>query len=524
MAPSSSGQTVECIAQALAQAQGRSLPWLDLSAFDLRLCPPDLVDAGLVEKHRVLPLRKRGERLTVAVSEAPTEEALQDIRFQSGLPIDTVIVAAGQLTAALRDFLAPFEAGGTAGESGPRCARPPALQWEADRATHSSEQQEHSLVAFLDRLLQDAVAAKASDIHFEPYEHCYRIRFRIDGVLCEVLRPPLKFASRIAVRLKVMAGMNIAERRLPQDGRLRVPRGPAQGIDCRINTLPGLWGEKLALRLLDNGSAELGIDFLGLEEAQKQSYLHALQRCQGLILVTGPTGSGKTASLYAGLRLLNQTERHIATAEDPVEMPVEGINQVAVNHKLGLGFPEILRAFLRQDPDVLMIGEIRDPETADIAIKAAQTGHLVLSTLHTNSALESLSRLRNMGVADYNLAGALTLIMAQRLIRRLCNYCKERRTLPETAMRAAGIDPGALPDGVFGAVGCPRCRSGYRGRVAIYEVVPISPALSRIIIEGQGQARLIEAIRREGSRELRQAALTKVAQGVTSLEEANRLT
>ncbi|MEQ8955544.1 MAG: ATPase, T2SS/T4P/T4SS family, partial [Gammaproteobacteria bacterium] len=377
----------------------------------------------------------------------------------------------------------------------------------------------------VNKILLDAVAGGISDVHLEPYESSYRIRFRSDGLLHEVARPPLNLAGRIAARIKIMASLDISEKRSAQDGRIRLRLPQSKAIDFRVNTLPTLWGEKIVLRLLGSSRYDLNMDGLGFSAKQKQQYLEALNAQQGMILVTGPTGSGKTVTLYSGLRHLNTETRYISTAEDPVEINLEGINQVAMNPRNGIDFAAALRAFLRQDPDVIMVGEIRDAESADIAVKAAQTGHLVLSTLHTNNAADTLVRLRNMGIADYNLAASISLIMAQRLLRRLCNHCKESRKIPEKVLLEEGFTAEQLERAqIHGAVGCKRCNSGYRGRLGIYEVVPINPALNRIIMAGGNTGNITECARQQGFLSLRQAALDKVARGLTSLDEANRLT
>ncbi|WP_370315191.1 type IV-A pilus assembly ATPase PilB, partial [Thalassolituus sp.] len=381
------------------------------------------------------------------------------------------------------------------------------------------------IVRFVNKILLDAIRIGASDIHFEPYEKRYRVRYRTDGVLQEVAQPPANLSGKIAARLKVMSQMDISERRIPQDGRIKMKISKNKSIDFRVNTLPTLWGEKVVLRILDPGSAKLGIDALGYEEDQKKMYLNALSKPQGMILVTGPTGSGKTVSLYTGLNILNVEGTNISTAEDPVEINLEGINQVNVNNKVGLDFASALRSFLRQDPDVVMVGEIRDLETAQIAIKAAQTGHLVLSTLHTNSAAETLTRLANMGVPAFNIATSVSLIIAQRLARRLCAQCKEPADIPHETLLEAGFTDSMLADAeIFHPVGCEHCNKGYKGRVGIYEVVEITDAISRIIMEGGNSIQISDAARQAGFHDLRTSALMKVAQGVTSLEEANRVT
>jgi type IV pilus assembly protein PilB len=366
----------------------------------------------------------------------------------------------------------------------------------------------------------------ASDIHFEPYERTYRVRFRTDGVLHEVTSPPANLGTRLAARLKVMSELDISERRVPQDGRIKMKLSKSKAIDFRVNTLPTLWGEKIVLRLLDPGNAKMGIEALGFEEAQQKMFMEAIHRPQGMILVTGPTGSGKTVTLYTGLNILNTEERNIATAEDPVEINLEGINQVNVNYRVGLDFASALRAFLRQDPDVVMVGEIRDLDTAEIAIKAAQTGHMVLSTLHTNSAAETLTRMRNMGVPAFNLATSVNLIIAQRLARRLCPSCKAPLDVPEETLLAEGFTEEDISSGLelFDPVGCSKCKDGYKGRVGIYEVVKITREMQRIIMEEGNSIQLAEQARQLGFNDLRRSGLVKVMQGVTSLTECNRVT
>ena len=447
--------------------------------------------------------------------------ALDEIQFRTGLAVLPVVVEADKLERVLRlqgrgeSLLDELGLDELQAESAPD----PGMAGEAAGAD------ETPIVRLVNRLLLDALQAGASDIHFEPFETSCRVRFRIDGILHEITRPPVNIARRIASRLKIMAQMDISERRLPQDGRIRLLPAEGGAVDFRVNTLPTLWGEKLVLRLLDGGGEQIDIDALGLTDFQRGQYLHALQASQGLILVTGPTGSGKTVTLYAGLRLLNTPERNIATVEDPVEINLEGVNQVAVNNRIGLDFALALRAFLRQDPDVLMVGEIRDLETAEIAVKAAQTGHLVLSTLHTNSAGETLTRLKNMGVPGFNLATSVRLIIAQRLARKLCPHCRRPSPLPRDALLDAGFAADRI-DGLelFRARGCEQCKSGYRGRIGIYEILPVSTVMAEVIM-GEGNALQIAAqARAEGHGGLRLAALDKAAAGLTSLDEVNRVT
>jgi len=507
---------------AAAVAQQFGAPLLDLAAFDLQQCPANLVDTRLLHKHRVLPLYQRGNRLYLATSAPTNVQAFDELKFHTGLSIDIVVVDEGQLSP-LIDRLQQQSEDNTSlddmlDEIG---VENPDAEFAAGVADAVDEA---PVVRFVNKLLLDAVRAGASDIHIEPYEHSYRIRLRSDGILREVSHPPRALANRIASRIKIMAGLDISERRLPQDGRIRMKLARNRAIDFRVNALPTVWGEKLVLRLLDPGNTCVGIDLLGYEEGQKSLYLAALRRSQGLILVTGPTGSGKTVSLYSGLDLLNTAGINISTAEDPVEINLEGVNQVAVNTRIGLSFASVLRAFLRQDPDVIMVGEIRDLETAEIAIKAAQTGHLVLSTLHTNSAIDTLVRLRNMGIPSYNLASSVSLIMAQRLCRRLC-HCKRPLQLPASVLRDAGFHAEQV-DGLhlYAPVGCEACTDGFRGRVGIHEVLPVTEGMSRIIMRDGNALQLAEQAGKEGYSTLRQSALAKVAQGLTSLEEIERIT
>jgi type IV pilus assembly protein PilB len=503
-------------------------PVLDLNAFDMQYCPRDLVDPKLLRKHRVLPLYKRGSRLYLAVSDPTNIAAFDDVKFHTGLTTDVVVVDEVLLSQALDVLIEELE-GGVNLLGALDDVDLENLEIDPQREGEDKEpvdqNDEAPIVRFVNKVLLDAIRMGASDIHVEPYEKAYRIRFRADGMLREIARPPLQLANRISSRLKIMSQMDISERRLPQDGRIKMKLSRTRAIDFRVNTLPTLWGEKIVLRILDPGSAQMGIDALGYEDDQKQLYMHALNQSQGLILVTGPTGSGKTVSLYTGLNILNTQERNISTAEDPVEINLEGINQVPVNARIGLTFAAALRAFLRQDPDVIMVGEIRDLETAEIAIKAAQTGHMVLSTLHTNSAPETLTRLRNMGIPSFNLATSVSLIIAQRLARRLCGHCKEPVSIPEAALLEIGFTQEQIPTmQLFRAVGCEKCVEGYKGRVGIYEVVPVTDGIARIIMQDGNSIEIADQARKEGFNNLRQSALVKVAKGLTSLEEANRVT
>lgn len=509
-------------------------PIFDLNTINLATLPSKLVDNKLLKKHHVLPLFKRGNRLYLGVSDPTNLHALDEIKFNTGLNTDAVLVEEDKLARELSNYLSAQEEsiGDTLGGLDDEALED--LDIEAvdeeggPKDEDSSEADEAPIVKFINKVLLDAIKTGASDIHFEPYEKNYRVRFRTDGILQEIAKPPTSLATRLAARLKVMSQMDISERRVPQDGRIKLKITKTRAIDFRVNTLPTLFGEKIVLRILDPSSAKLGIDALGYEDDQKQLYLDALAQPQGMILVTGPTGSGKTVSLYTGLNILNTPERNISTAEDPVEINLEGINQVNVNTKVGLTFSEALRSFLRQDPDIVMVGEIRDLDTASIAIKAAQTGHLVLSTLHTNSAPETLTRLLNMGVPAFNVATSVSLIIAQRLARRLCTECKKPADdIPEEILSEEGFDSIGIDREdfqLFHPVGCEKCSGGYKGRVGVYEVVRVTDDISRTIMEGGNAIQIADAAKKAGFNNLRVSALRKAAQGLTSLEEANRVT
>lgn len=500
------------------------LPLMDLTAFDTELLARDIVSNDLIEKHKVIPLFKRGNRLFIGQSDPSNITAIDEIKFNTGMNVEPIIVEEDKLATAVEKFL-------SAGEEDFSDFDDEDLDLDIENPEDTKKEDEPGtgddapIVRFVNKMLLDAIKGGASDIHFEPYEKRYRVRFRTDGVLHEVSSPPTNLSGKIAARLKVMSQMDISERRVPQDGRIKMKISKNKAIDFRVNSLPTLWGEKIVLRILDPSSAKMGIDALGYEESQKELYMEALAQPQGMILVTGPTGSGKTVSLYTGLNILNTEGTNISTAEDPVEINLEGINQVNVNSKVGLDFGEALRAFLRQDPDIVMVGEIRDLDTASIAIKAAQTGHLVLSTLHTNSAPETLTRLANMGVPAFNIATSVSLIIAQRLGRRLCSVCKQPVELSTQVLSEAGMTEEMLKDAeFFQPVGCDACNGGYKGRVGIYEVVKVTPALSTIIMDGGNSLEIAAVAAQEGFNNLRTSALWKVAQGVTSLEEANRVT
>lgn len=497
--------------------------YFDLAAINPEVFPKELVTEKLARQHRALPLYKRANKLYIAISDPGNHQAVADIQFSSGMTVEPLLVEDDKLGQAL-DKLYESATGGLDGMDDVELDGLDLESTEAKGPAQNDEADETPVVRFVNKMLLDAIKGGSSDLHFEPYEKMYRVRFRTDGVLHEVAKPPIQLRDRISARLKVMASMDISERRKPQDGRIKLKVSANKSIDFRVNTLPTLWGEKIVMRILDSSSAKMGIDALGYEEDQKQLYLDALKQPQGMILVTGPTGSGKTVSLYTGLNILNTIDVNISTAEDPVEINLEGINQVNVNPKQGMDFTTALRAFLRQDPDVIMVGEIRDLETAEIAIKAAQTGHMVMSTLHTNSAAETLTRLRNMGVAAFNLATSVNLIIAQRLARKLC-ACKEEIKVPDEVLLKEGFQPEQIGTfKVYGPKGCDNCNGGYKGRVGIYEVVKSTPELQRIIMEDGNSLDIDTQMRKDGFNSLRTSGLLKVIQGVTSLAEVNRVT
>ncbi|MGB1271420.1 MAG: type IV-A pilus assembly ATPase PilB [Endozoicomonas sp.] len=512
----------------LATAEEFGLPVIDLSAFDKDHVPTDAIQEKLIRKHNLLPLSKRGAKLYVAISDPSDHQGIDEVRFTTGLSVDTVLAEPEPLEK-LIDRALDDSGDALAGLDDEEFGNLEDLEIgaaeEGGDDVQAGGEDDTPVVKFVNKMLLSAIKEGASDLHFEPYEKSYRVRFRTDGVLHEVTRPPSALAPRIASRLKIMSAMDISERRKPQDGRIKMKLSKSKAIDFRVNTLPTLWGEKIVLRILDPSSAKMGIDALGYEEEQKAMYMEALHYPQGMILVTGPTGSGKTVSLYTGLNILNTPERNISTAEDPVEINLEGINQVNVNPKQGMDFSQALRAFLRQDPDIIMVGEIRDLETANIAIKAAQTGHMVMSTLHTNSAAETLTRLQNMGVPAFNIATSVSLIIAQRLARRLCNSCKVTMDIPKETLLEEGFTEEQAKDAeIFGPKGCDSCNKGYKGRVGIYEVVSITPGMQQIIMEEGNSLEISEQSQKEGFNNLRQSGLLKALEGVTSLEEVNRVT
>lgn len=499
-------------------------PIFDLAVYDSRLIVREGLDEKLFTKYRILPIFRRHNQLYIAISNPTNIEAIDAIRFNSKLNIEVVIVEHDKLERLIEqnftedstfDFDEDFD-----------------LEI-SDASTQTQEDDdepqgdEAPIVKYINKLLVDAIRMGASDLHFEPYEKSYRVRYRIDGVLRQIANPPLQLATRLASRLKVMSQMDISEKRIPQDGRIKLKLSKNKAIDFRVNSLPTLFGEKIVLRILDPSSAMLGIDALGYEPEQKELFMEALDKPQGMLLITGPTGSGKTVSLYTGLNILNREDTNISTAEDPVEINLEGINQVNVNPKVGLTFAAALKSFLRQDPDIVMVGEIRDLETAEIAIKAAQTGHMVMSTLHTNSAPETLTRLRNMGVPSFNIATSVNLVIAQRLARRLCQKCKAPVEIPRQSLLELGFTEEDLNQPEFQLyqpVGCPECREGYKGRVGVYEVMKVTPEISRIIMEDGNALQIAAASAKSGFNNLRRSGLIKVMQGVTSLQEVNRVT
>ena len=496
--------------------------------------PKDIIDTKLLKKHQVMPLVQRGNRLFVAVADPTNHRALNEIPFQTGIAVEPVLALYSSITKALEKWLetnADQDIGevlGTIDDMHLDDLDMEAIDDDDKDSSESNGEDEAPIVRFINKMLIDAIKLGASDIHFEPYEKSYRVRFRVDGILREMAKPPDNLAQRLAARLKVMSRMDISERRIPQDGRVKLKLSKNKSIDFRVNTLPLQFGEKIVLRILDASSAKLGIDALGYEDDQKTLYMDALARPQGMILVTGPTGSGKTVSLYTGLNILNTAERNISTAEDPIEINMEGINQTQINMRVGLSFAEALRSFLSQDPDVVMVGEIRDLETAEIAIKAAQTGHLVMSTLHTNSAPETLTRLLNMGVPSFNVATSVNLIIAQRLGRKLCPQCRIAfDDIPDKILKDEGFEEIGIAREeftIFKAGDCPSCTNGYKGRVGVYETLKISPAISKIIMEGGSSLDILETALQEGFKTLRVSALRKAARGLISIEEANRIT
>ena len=513
---------------AVAASHEFGVPLLDLEAVEIDLDVIRAVDQKLIGKHRVLPLVKRGQRLFLGISDPTNLQAIDDIKFATSLRVDPVVVEQDKLEERINQAIEAVDTSMSDLDDD---------DFDLENLDVSSDEDEQEDVArddiedapvvrFVNKVLLDAIKRGASDVHFEPYEKFFRVRTRLDGVLSEVAKPPVVLANKVCARLKVMSRMDIAERRVPQDGRIKMRLSKNRAIDFRVNTCPTLFGEKIVLRILDPSSAKLGIEMLGYEDDQRKLYEKHLAKPYGMILVTGPTGSGKTVSLYTGINILNTEDRNISTAEDPAEINLPGINQVNVNPKVGLTFASSLKAFLRQDPDVIMVGEIRDLETAEIAIKAAQTGHLVLSTLHTNDAPKTLTRMVDMGVKPYAIATSVSLIIAQRLARRLCDNCKEVKDVPAEALLKEGFSKEEIKGGltIFGPKGCKSCNDGYKGRVGIFQVMEVSEAMGRIIMEGGNAMQIAQQASKEGVIDLRKAGLNKVKDGVTSLEEVNRVT
>ena len=504
------------------------VPLLDINTVDIDADVAKLVAEKLIRKHHTLPIFKRGNRLFVAVSDPTNLQALDEIKFHVGMTTEPILVEEDKLCKTIDKVIdandtSLSELGGDTDLDDVEFVDE---EEQGGPSASESDADDTPVVRFVNKVLLDAINKGASDIHFEPYEKTYRVRFRVDGILKEVAAPPIGMGPRLSARLKVMSRLDISERRVPQDGRIKMNLSKNRSIDFRVNTCPTLFGEKIVLRILDPNSAKLGIDALGFEPEQKEVFLENLHKPYGMFLVTGPTGSGKTVTLYTGVNILNEPGINISTAEDPVEINMAGINQVNVNPKVGLTFADALRAFLRQDPDVILVGEIRDLETAEIGIKAAQTGHMVLSTLHTNDAPQTLTRMVNMGVPPFNIASAVNLIIAQRLARRLCTHCKKPVDIPKEALLEEGFNEADVNKGikVFGPIGCDQCSDGYKGRVGIYQVMPVSEVMGKIIMEGGNSMQLAEQATKEGVQDLRASGLKKVMDGLTSLEEVNRVT
>jgi type IV pilus assembly protein PilB len=522
------GKRMNAMQLALFASRAFGVPLLDLGAFDIDQIHKEFVDLKMAQARRVLPLQKRGNRLYVATSDPANLQALEEVRFKTNLVVEPVVVEDDKLAQAIHKLV---EASGATLKD---MASMEDLEIGLEEGgvtpmsdEENAEVEDAPVVKYIQKILIDAINAGVSDIHFEPYEKFYRIRYRLDGIMMEVAQPPLAIKDKMASRIKVISKLDIAEKRVPQDGRMKLVLSKSKSIDFRVSTLPTLFGEKIVMRILDAAGVKLGIEALGYEPDQQQSLMHAIGRPYGMILVTGPTGSGKTVSLYTCLNILNQPGINISTAEDPAEIQLAGVNQVNVNEKAGLTFASALRAFLRQDPDIIMVGEIRDLETADIAIKAAQTGHLVLSTLHTNDAPTTLTRLLNMGVAPFNVASSVIVITAQRLGRKLCPHCKKPEDIPPEALIRAGFSEEDL-DGTwqpYGPVGCDKCKgTGYKGRIGIYQVMPITDDMRQLIMRNGNALDIADQARKEGVRDLRQSGLLKVRSGMTSLEEIEAVT
>ena len=513
------------IAKAASEEFG--VPLLDLSALEFDDDVTSLVANDLIEKHHVLPIFKRGNRVFIAGSDPTNIQALDEIKFHVGANTEMVLVEESKLAKKIEQVL--DDSGSVFGDMDDDDLSDLDNLEVADESNNNDNDNEIDdapVVRFVNKMLMDAIKKGASDLHFEPYEKTYRVRFRIDGVLHEFAKPPIGLAGKIAARMKVMARLDVSERRVPQDGRIKLKISKNKSIDFRVSTCPTLYGEKTVLRILDSDSAKLGIDVLGYEDYQKEIFLENLQKPYGMFLVTGPTGSGKTVSLYTGINILNTEDVNISTAEDPVEINLPGVNQVQVDEKTGMTFPKALKAFLRQDPDIILVGEIRDLETGSIAVKAAQTGHMVMSTLHTNDAPQTLTRLKDMGIPPFAVATTINVIVAQRLARRLCPHCKQPMNIPKDALVSEGFSEQQVDEGftLFEATGCDQCSNGYKGRTGIYQVMPISDAMKRLIMEEANAVSLADQARLEKIPDIRQSGLKKVQDGVTSLKEINRVT
>jgi type IV pilus assembly protein PilB len=513
---------------AWAASQEFGVPLIDLAVIDVETETVKLVKPELIQKHRALPMFRRGKRLFVGVADPTNLAALDEIKFATNHVVEAIVVEEHKLSKSIEKAIEQADTSMKELDDGmDDLGNLETVDPDADDGgVNQSDAEDAPVVKFVNKMLVDAINKGASDLHFEPYEKSYRVRFRMDGSLYEVAAPPVVLAPKISARLKVMSRMDIAERRVPQDGKIKLKLSKTRAIDFRVNTCPTLWGEKICLRILDPSSAKLGIDALGYEPFQKKLYLDNLAKPYGMILVTGPTGSGKTVSLYTGINILNQPDTNICTAEDPVEIQLPGINQVNMNPKVGLTFSSTLKAFLRQDPDVILVGEIRDLETAEIAIKAAQTGHMVMSTLHTNDAPKTLTRMVDMGVAPYSIATAVNLIIAQRLARRLCGNCKRQVDIPKEALLKEGFteeDLAANPV-FYEPVGCDNCKEGYKGRAGIYQVMPVTEEMGRCIMRGGNSGEIADIAKKDGIWDLRRSALSKVLAGVTSIAEANSVT
>jgi len=511
---------------AIAAAKEFGVPLLDLNAFEIDVTPYKKLNERLVRSQHALPLFRRGRRLYVAISDPTNLQALDEFKFATDFVTEGVLVEEDKLARAIEGVVTQLQSASLGMDDADldKLEVAGGDEGKVDEPARS-ESDDAPIVRYVNKILLDAINRGASDVHFEPYEKKYRIRYRVDGVLREIASPPVPMGARIAARVKVMSRMDLAERRVPQDGRIKLKLSANKAIDFRVNTCPTLWGEKIVTRILDSSSAMIGIDALGYEPEQKAKYVKALAKPQGMILITGPTGSGKTVSLYTGLNILNTDGLNISTAEDPAEINLPGVNQVNINTKVGLTFAEALKSFLRQDPDIIMVGEIRDLETAEIAIKAAQTGHLVLSTLHTNDAPQTLTRLLNMGVPAYNIASSVTLIIAQRLARKLCPYCRQPDSIPHEELLREGFHREELETLVlYKAVGCDQCYGGYKGRTGIYQVMEVTDAIGRIIMQDGNAIQIADQAAKEGVADLRESALRKVRAGILDLTEANRVT